>query len=151
LLGPQAIPVVLAEKANPSEPASPFQPVQKIVLPLLAHREVLADAEIGPKPVNRALEILGALEPLGPGDDQTGGPRAGYARGGKLVAGMVSPASIPALSVLPVKPRQGPDLGFDRHPNLAGRIEAKQGVLGIGVVTALRGFVVGPAAGRLSG
>ena len=153
-----------AKEANPREPAGPLQPVEKIVLPLLAHREVLADGEVAREPVDgaleigtggslaavvnqRSLEILGALKPLGTGDDQTGDPRAGHARGRDRVAEVVPPAAIPALGLLPVVPGQRPDFGLDRYPGLAGRIEAEQGVLGIGVVTALRDFRVSPAPG----
>src|SRR5208337_473134 len=57
LFGPLAIPVVLAKEANPREPAGPLHPVEKIVLPLLAHREVLADGEVAREPVDGVLEM----------------------------------------------------------------------------------------------
>ena len=74
LLGPQAVPVVLAEEADAREPAGPLQAVEEIVLPLLAHGEVLADAEVGRQPVDAALEVgVGSLpgrscESAPPGD-----------------------------------------------------------------------------------
>ena len=133
LFGPQAIPVVLAEEANPREPAGPLHPVEKIVLPLLAHWEVLADGEVAREPVDgvlemgtggslaavvnqRSLEILGALKPLGTGDDQTGDPRAGHARGRDRVAEVVPPAAIPALGLLPVVPGQRQTSGLTGIP-----------------------------------
>ena len=65
------------KKRMPPEPSGAFQSVEEIVLPLLAHREVLADAEVGRDPVDPALEIgvggplaavvdQGALEVLAP-------------------------------------------------------------------------------------
>ena len=63
LLGPQAIPVVLAEEPQPAQPAGPLQAVKVVELPLLAVAVVLADLEVVGHPVDPALEA-GADAPL---------------------------------------------------------------------------------------
>ncbi len=116
LLGPFAIPVVVAEEADAAEPAGPFEAVEVIVFPLLAGAEVLADLEVGGDPANAGLEVgvgralaavldavvadepLGPPEPLEAADDQAGDPRAGHA-GGRAVGGVggVGPAPVALL------------------------------------------------------
>ena len=57
LLGPLAIPVVLAEEPLAGEPAGALQAVEVVIFPLLAVAEVLADAEVAGQPVDAALEV----------------------------------------------------------------------------------------------
>ena len=51
------------KNADSREPAGAFQAVEVVMLPLLAHAEVLADAEVGRHPVDAAPEV-GVEAPL---------------------------------------------------------------------------------------
>ena len=71
-----------------------------------------------------------------------------------LAVGLASRACRPSRRrcfwpLLPVAPRQGPDLGLDRHADLAGGVQAQQRVLRVRVVAVLRALEVGvgPRAG----
>src|SRR5208337_1450030 len=166
LFGPQAIPVVLAEETQAAQPAGPFEAIKIVELPLLAVPVVLTDLEVVGQPVDPALEAgigpplaavidqlsmegLLALEAFQTGDDQAGNPRAGHAGRRSRRIGRVGPTPINLLATFPVGSRQGPDLGPDGHSNLAGRAQAEQGVLTVGVVTGLAalGAGVGPGTG----
>ena len=56
LLGPLAIPVVVAEEALARQPAGALQAVEVVILPALAVAEVLPDEEVARHPVDGALE-----------------------------------------------------------------------------------------------
>ena len=57
LLGPFAIPVVVAEETNPAQPAHTFEAIEIVIFPLLVGAEVLTDVEVGRDPADAGFEV----------------------------------------------------------------------------------------------
>ncbi len=162
-LGAEPIPVETAEEPDAGEPAGALKGIEVVMLPNRAVSEVLADLKMAAQPVDAvrdsrvqpslaaivdhmAFEELLALEPPGAGDDQTRKPGAGHASRRLALSGSIGPAAVAILQLLEVHARHGPDLGIDADSGLARGIEAKQGILGIRIVSGLKLLIgVSPA------
>src|SRR4029077_4511993 len=84
-----------------------------------------------------AMKVFETVELPRTTDDQARNARTRHAGGRLLVSGCVAPAAVAILEVLKIGPGELPDLRTHGNAAFTGRIQAEEGILGIGVIAGL--------------